>query len=263
MAESWADLSWLQLLQKARQHPMYFGVIDDVSLVANALRAPLGLVYGWECFEERRKRKNAKPLPLSAKGVPLPRRRYFDDIGQACLHLSPHQYLWNFDCGTLRKEMDEMMGWEQDTLLTSFGRCYKTILESPKQWMHPFRTNTDPLQSSIFNMYFAQTGFVAIRSRQGLCCQWYQEGWMVTPPTMTPDVLPDVGFAVGASLTEEWFPRLPFTLEKATAEIPEALQPLIHVVWHDTDDILPSAFVKLSPLDLIPEVIQKTESVSA
>jgi hypothetical protein len=252
---SMLELSWSEILYEARHAPILYGAKSKDTFLPSVVDALIYLTYEPAQIRKNNKRTSSQRASDLLRRRNKYRRQYFDTFKCAHLHLSPNQYLWGFACGAIRKEFDVLIDWKHNVLFREVSKIHERLDTCQARWATPFRVNTDPLGQSLSNLFFADTGFLAIRSQSDVYCQCYQNGWPVTPPMQIEDAPAEIGFVIGASLSKEWFPELPFTLDMVTAAIPEELSSQIRILWHDKDDLLPPRFVNVEPLNLIQSAL--------
>jgi hypothetical protein len=205
--------SWAVALSHARKRPdMYQGDMVTGHLTMG-IRAPLQLA--WEMH-----------------GLLDPQR--------AAVVVSPHQYHVRCNSGPLHPELEELIEWGQcDVLLSEFTQSMRRLREIDREWARRFHGSTHFWAAFDSMLYLAPRGAMAVRTRAGLWCQIYEQGWPRTPPFLVKDIGCSTGLMITAALSQEWCSGLPYTLEAVERVIPTAARPFVQVEWRPEDDVLP------------------------
>jgi hypothetical protein len=148
--------------------------------------------------------------------------RAFEEPRGAAIAVSPHHFRCKCQSGPLLPELEQRVPWETEDHL--FLAAFKTGASSPL-------------------LYLADRGALAIRTRAGLWCQSYEQGWPTTPPYLVTEAGHGVGLMMAVALNPQYCPGLPFTREAVEQIIPEAARPQVTLEWHEEDDLVPDCRV--------------------
>lgn len=207
--------SWRQRINFSRQYPSLFLGSETSNLIRNSIQAPIKLLFGTQAF---------------------------NNVRSAVLNVSPRQYRWVSECDGLRSEICDQIDWGGcDVLFEAISDSWHGVRKMNGKWTLPFKSNTNPLSWFSSNLWFAEEGILAVRTQEKIWWQVYHFGWPVTPLIEAENINSNVGFVIAASLTEEWFKELPFTLDKVEHGILEQHRPQVQVKWANEDNILPDS----------------------
>lgn len=209
--------SWVKTLHDCRQRPALCQGWSPTAHIDQGIHAPLQLI--WE-------------------------KQAFDTAQQAKLVVSPHQFHCVCETGPLLMSIEELIDWEEwDVLLQAFHEIHRQLHKVSLDWVDRFCEPLFLFGAFSSLLILAERGVVGIRTSNGLRCQTYERGWPKTPPfVVQPDASP-VGLLIAASLSPEWCPGLPFTMEDVKQAIPEAARPFVTVTWRSQDDVVPECTV--------------------
>jgi hypothetical protein len=171
----------------------------------------------------------------------------FGSPRQATFVYTPNEYLLCCETDAVHAEIEALLDCRNcDVLFAQMAQVgielRQAALSRSEAWLRPFESATFGFGYFTAPLYLATRGFVALRTREGLWCQGYEEGW----PTTAPSLLQGnrfVGLAVGMTLNRKWFPGLPFTDQEVVTAIPEAANGRVRLQARSSNDLLPNGLL--------------------